>query len=163
ALRRSRLHRALHSWAGACVRGRTGNQVLMTGFVVMTEWSDLDALLTDASALMKQGIRLRDESPAAALDCFDRALALRRRLPIDELPVLRYDLAACWLNRAEALERLGEADAAALQSYDEALALLRSLPLDEDSRFVRRLAIAWQNRGRLIASHAPHEAIAAFL
>jgi len=71
--------------------------------------ADLDTILIEASRLMKQGIRLAGESPGEALDCFDRALALRRRLPIDQVPVLRYDLAACWLNRAEALSRLGSA------------------------------------------------------
>ncbi len=140
--------------------------------------SDLDAILIEASRLMKEGIRLRDESPSEALDRFDRALDLRRRLPIDEVPVLRYDLAACWLNRAEALLRVGsQATVAgdwgglALQAYDEALALLRTLPLDDDPRFARRLAIAWQNRGRLLgllASRAPGgrdtpKAIASFM
>ncbi len=140
--------------------------------------SDLDAILIEASRLMKEGIRLRDESSSEALDRFDRALDLRRRLPIDEVPVLRYDLAACWLNRAEALLRVGsQATVAgdwgglALQAYDEALALLRTLPLDDDPRFARRLAIAWQNRGRLLgllASRAPGgrdtpKAIASFM
>jgi tetratricopeptide (TPR) repeat protein len=120
---------------------------------------DVDAILVEASRLMKEGIRLRDEAqaPAEALDCFDRALELRRRLPIGEVPVLRYDLAACWLNRAEALVRLRLDDhrfVEALKAYDEALALLRTVPLDEDPRFARRLAIAWQNRGRLLTSRA---------
>ncbi len=139
---------------------------------------DLDEILIESSRLMKEGMRLRDEAPAEALDCFNRALDLRRRLPTDEVPVLRYDLAACWLNRAEALLRVGSQatvagdwGGAALQSYDEALALLRTLPLDDDPRFARRLAIAWQNRGRLLgllASRAPGgrdtpKAIASFM
>ena len=113
----------------------------------------LHALMTDASALMKRGLRcLGDDQVdgvAQALDCFDRALDLRRRLPLDEVPVFRYDLAACLLNRADALVRLGGGAriAAALQAFDEAIAWLRSLPLDEDARYPRRLAIAYQNRG----------------
>jgi len=136
--------------------------------------ADLDTLLVESSRLMKQGIQLVGEDPGAAIDCFDRALALRQRLPI-EVPVLRYDLSACWLNRAEALLAFrgdaGDDDArfdAALRSFDEALALLRTLPLDEDPRFVRRLVIASQNRGRLLAMRArgtaaTGEAIASFM
>lgn len=117
--------------------------------------STLDALLVEASTLMKAGLGLidegRPEAIAEALDCFDRALEIRRRLPTDEFPVLRYDLAACWLNRAEALVRLGSDDRldAALQAYDEAILLLRQVPLEDDPRYPRRLAIACQNRGLL--------------
>jgi tetratricopeptide (TPR) repeat protein len=143
----------------------------------MSDQGDLDAILVEASRLMKHGIDLRMEQPIEALACFDRALDLRRRLPIDQVPVLRYDLAACWLNRAEVLALLGTDDdspdaavraAEALQAYEEALALLRTLPLHEDPRFARRLAIAWQNRGRLLVVRAQHpsdigDAVAAFM
>jgi len=111
-----------------------------------------------ASAFMKEGIRLMDDARpgaiAAALQCFDRALELRRGLPIETSPFLRYGLAACWLNRADALMRLeaSEHTQSALRSYDEALALLRDLPLREDARFPRRLAIAHQNRGLALQS-----------
>jgi tetratricopeptide (TPR) repeat protein len=126
--------------------------------------STLDTLLLEASALMKEGLRLIDEARpeaiAEAVNCFDRALAIRGRLPIDEFPVLRYDLAACWLNRGEALVRLGgdERIIAALQAYDEAIGLLRAVPLEDDPRYARRLAIACQNRGLLL--HAQGEAYA---
>ena len=83
-----------------------------------------------------------------------------------------YGLAACWLNRAEALTRLGPAQhAQTLHAYDEALALLRSLPLADDVRFSKRLAIAHQNRALVLAAQNPpattdaiaslHEAVAA--
>jgi tetratricopeptide (TPR) repeat protein len=115
--------------------------------------TDVQEIDTQASVFMRQGIRLMDdarpEAIAAALQCFDRALQMRRRLPIEASPMLRYGLAACWLNRADALMRLEapEQTQLALCSYDEALALLRDLPLHEDVRFPRRLAIAHQNRG----------------
>src|SRR5262249_7257661 len=72
-----------------------------------------------------------------------------RALPIDDFPLLRYGLAACWLNRADALMRLDrtESRAAALQSIDEGIALLRTLPLADDLRFPTRLAMAYHNRG----------------
>jgi tetratricopeptide (TPR) repeat protein len=115
--------------------------------------AQIQAIDAQASVLMKQGIRLLGEEPPgpidAALECFDRALALRRQLPVATNPLLGYGLAACWLNRADALMRLGDAAqiAVALRAYDEAIALLRVLPLAIDPRFPRRLAIAHQNRG----------------
>jgi len=133
--------------------------------------SDVQAIDAKASALMKLGIRLMDTGDSGALsealDCFDRALEMRRRLPVDEIPLLRYGLAACWLNRADALVRLGDAEriTLAVYAYDEGIALARSLPLDEDPRFPRRLAIALQNRGLAVQARdgaASTEAIAAF-
>jgi hypothetical protein len=107
------------------------------------------------------------DSVTEALVCFDRALELRRRLPIDAVPVLRYGLAACWLNRADALVRLGDAAQipVALRAYDEGIALLRGLPLREDARFPRRLAMAYQNRGLALPAHGRPvgaEAVVAF-
>jgi hypothetical protein len=65
-------------------------------------------------------------------------------------------LAACWLNRAEALTRLGpEHHSLSLCAYDEALALLRPLPLGDEARFSKRLAIACQNRALVLAARNP--------
>jgi hypothetical protein len=63
-----------------------------------------------ASSFMKEGIRLlqSEHDAEAALLCFDRARELRSRLPTD-VPIHAYGLAACWLNRAEALTGLGHA------------------------------------------------------
>jgi tetratricopeptide (TPR) repeat protein len=121
--------------------------------------SEIEATDAQASVLMKQGIRLLQESeadPEAALQCFDRALDLRRRLP-DDVPIHAYGLAACWLNRADALMRLGGARSRvlAIEAFDEAIALLSPLPLSEDPRFVRRLVIAHQNRGLALCALAP--------
>jgi tetratricopeptide (TPR) repeat protein len=132
--------------------------------------SDVEAINAHASVLMKRGIRLLDAAEpnalSEALGCFDQALELRRGLPIDGLPILRYGLAACWLNRADALVRMGDAAqiAEAVHSFDEGIRVLHGLPLGADPRFPRRLALAYQNRGlALRAQGAPAaEAISAF-
>jgi tetratricopeptide (TPR) repeat protein len=132
--------------------------------------ADVQAIDAQASVLMKQGIRLlADADPEAvteALGCFDRALALRSRLPIDDVPVLRYGLAACWLNRADALMRLGDAAqiADALRAFEEGIAVLGGLPLGEDPRFSRRLAMAHHNRGLALQrqNRSVADAVAAF-
>lgn len=117
--------------------------------------SEFQAIDAQASVLMKRGIGLlaanRPDSAAQALVLFDSALELRRRLPVETVPLFAYGLAACWLNRAEVLMRLPSADGgnavAALHAYDEAIRLLRNLPFDENAKIPRRLAIAYQNRG----------------
>jgi len=121
--------------------------------------ADVQEIDAQASVFMNEGIRLMDDTRseviAAALQCFDCALELRCRLPIETSPMLRYSLAACWLNRADALMRLVEIHEhtqLALRSYGQALDLLRDLPLHEDARFARRLAIAHQNRGLALQS-----------
>jgi tetratricopeptide (TPR) repeat protein len=102
---------------------------------------------------MKRGIALLEETRTGAiveaLACFDRALALRSRLPVEAVPRFRFGLAACWLNRADALMRLHDPERipVALRAYDKAIALLKALPLGDDVRFPRRLAIAHQNQG----------------
>ena len=133
---------------------------------------DIKAIDAAASVLMKRGIRLvTDAAPSdaihEALGCFERALDMRSRLPVDRDPVLRYGLAACWLNRADALRRLGRPDqlATALHSYEQGIALLRDLPMADDPRFPRRLVIAYQNRGQILQTRGAASlsaAIAAF-
>jgi len=134
---------------------------------------ELQGIDAQASLFMKQGIRLlaAGESNATieALALFDRALDLRRRLPVETVPRFGYGLAACWLNRAEALMQLQDADvdraSLAIRAYDEAIRLLRKLPLHEDVRFPRRLAIAYQNRGLVLQARRSNlaEACATFL
>ncbi len=118
-----------------------------------------EATDAQASSFMKEGIRLMksgNDVDAAILQ-FDRALELRRRLPTEILEHA-YGLAACWLNRAEALTSLGPGyHLLVLDAYDEALALLRRLPLGTDARFSRRLAIALQNRALVLAAQNPPE------
>ena len=88
-------------------------------------------------------------------------------LPLDESPALRYGLAACWLNRADALMRLGGGAqvAEAVRSCDQAIVLLRTLPLTEDPGYPRRLALAHHNRGLFLQAHGgrhPGEVLSAF-
>jgi len=125
----------------------------MTLSVRILDPEEIKAVDAQASSLMKEGIRLTQSgNDVDALPHFDRALELRRRLPT-EVPIHAYGLAACWLNRAETLTRLGpDHHTMALCAYDEALTLLRPLPLGEDARFSRRLAIALQNRALLLAA-----------
>jgi hypothetical protein len=109
-----------------------------------------------ASFFMKEGIHLAQSgNDVEAILYFDCALELRRQLPTD-VPIHAYGLAACWLNRAEALTRLGpDHHALALFAYDEALALLRPLSLGDDARFSKRLAIALQNRALVLTAQDP--------
>jgi hypothetical protein len=96
-----------------------------------------------------------------ALEFFDRARRLRTRLPLHSVPDFRYSLAACWLNRAEALMMAEPPQVQpAIDAFDEAIALLADLPLDSDRRFRRRLAIAHQNRGLALAARSPASATA---
>jgi len=128
----------------------------MNSSVGILDAQEIKATDARASWFMQEGIRLMQSgNDVDALLYFDRALALRRRWPT-EVPMHAYGLAACWLNRAEALTRLGPAHhALALHAYDEALALLRPLPLGDDARFSKRLAIAHQNRALVLAAQNP--------
>src|SRR5512132_881279 len=102
---------------------------------------------------MKRGIAFleepRREAAIDALHCFDEALELRRRVPLDHSPFQVYLLAACLFNRADALVRMADVGpiAAALTSYDEGIAALRQIPLTENPLYPRRLALGLQNRG----------------
>lgn len=106
-----------------------------------------------ASGWMKRGIALLTENSAASLSAslpwFERAIELRRSLPLRENAWYRYVLAAGWMNRGDALTRLGSAQnlAEAVRSYDQALALLQTLELESNPLFRKRLALAWMNRG----------------
>ena len=102
---------------------------------------------------MHRGIDLLHQNSETALNeavrCFDEAIALRRTLPLAGDPRHRYGLAAGWMNRGDALARIGgkEPLAESIRSYEEALGLLRDLPLEQDPLYPRRLAIAWINCG----------------
>ncbi|MDZ4289738.1 MAG: hypothetical protein U0984_17360 [Prosthecobacter sp.] len=106
-----------------------------------------------ASVWMKRGISLllvADREPLTeALACFDRAIELRRQLPLEGNPWYRWALMAGWMNRADALTQLGsEAQIReALRCYDLAIANLQGLPVNEEPLFRWRLAVAWLNRG----------------
>src|SRR5689334_6467685 len=94
---------------------------------------EVDARNNDASELMKRGLALMEQDDpqavAEAVRCFDEALALRRALPYQEVPLLRFGLAACLLNRADALARLATGDTldTLLDAYDESIDIAREL------------------------------------
>lgn len=108
-----------------------------------------DSRNQEANVWTNRGIAQLVDEPAAAIESFDRAIELRRDLPLAENPVFRWGLAAACMNRADALARVKEGDwkAEAARSADEAIAQLAELPLDEIPAFRSRLAIAWMNRG----------------
>ena len=116
------------------------------------EREEVETKDAQASDLMHQGMALmadpRPEAASEALACFDQALAIRVSLPVETSSLLRFGVAACWLNRADALMRLSGAPqiAEAVRSCDEGIAVLRTLPLGDDVRFPRRLALAHHNR-----------------
>src|SRR6185436_5656229 len=83
----------------------------------------------------------------------ERALELRKQLPASN-PIYAFGLAACWLNRGDALSRKGDTESItdAIRSYDAGISALQTVPLDTDPRFPRRLAIGHQNRALLLLS-----------
>lgn len=121
-----------------------------------------------ANSRLLRGLALLEESTPASLReavrCFDDAIELRRELPFAENCWFRYGLIAGWMNRGDALTRLGSADelSEALRSYDEAFTHLHELPMCESPLFVKRLAIAWLNRGFTLMKRAtPGDVVAA--
>ena len=64
-----------------------------------------------ASIWMHRGLNLLSTNTPASLEeavrCFDEAIALRRTFPLAENSRHRYGLAAGWMNRGDALARLG--------------------------------------------------------
>jgi len=113
-----------------------------------------------ANARLLHGLTLLEENTPASLReavrYFDDAIELRRHLPLVENCWFRYGLIAGWMNRGDALTRLGSAGelGEALRSYDEAFTQLRELPMHESSLFIKRLAIAWMNRGCTLMKRA---------
>lgn len=81
----------------------------------------------------------------AALEDFDRAIALRRLAPLDGGN--RWGLAASLMNRGDVLQRLGGNDHEARTAYDEAVEHLEILGPAESPAVRQRLALAWSNRG----------------
>ena len=119
----------------------------------------------EASVWMKRGIALLTENTAEtlrqSLDCFDAAIKVRRTLPLAENSWYRYVLAAGWMNRGDALTRLGALDDA-VASHDEALAILQTLDPEENPLFRKRLALAWMNRGVTLQQQGSQAAVVSF-
>jgi tetratricopeptide (TPR) repeat protein len=84
----------------------------------------------------------------SALLAYDEAIALYRDLPREE-PEIRRQLGVAWMNRGNALQKLGNDRSglqAAVAAYDEAIALFRSLPCDTPLHR-NHLGAALLNRG----------------
>ena len=120
-----------------------------------------------ASVLMKKGIALLNSTSrqgwTESLVYFDEALAIRRALPPSADSWAAYVLAASWMNRGDALTKLGGGDnlREAVRSFDEALAVLATVSIDQNPLYGRRLAIAWINRGLALQEQGVPEALAA--
>lgn len=129
----------------------TAAQSRCGSLLIVTDPESIDRLIAESSALLRRGIELVNGRGDldAALACFDRATTLRRRLPVDAHPEFAYDLAACYLNRGEALLQFDAPDrAAAIDAFNAGVALLEPLPVHHEPRYLRRLAVALFNRGR---------------
>jgi tetratricopeptide (TPR) repeat protein len=101
---------------------------------------------------------------AAALACYDEAIAALRRLPNGDQEVRRL-LGVAWMNCGNALQRFaGDVSlASAVKSYDEAIALLRTLPVETVPELRNHLGAAWLNRGHaLITGGRTAEAVESF-
>lgn len=114
-----------------------------------------------ANQRTQQGISLLASADPAdvteALRCFNEAIHLRQALPLHQSPWYRWGLTAGWMNRAEALSRLGQ-PREALTAYDEALAHLQQLPLEMEPAFRWRHGLAWMNRALTLRTLADEAA-----
>lgn len=86
------------------------------------------------------------QSLQQAVTCFDRAIEFRQSVRPADNPWNRYGLMAAWMNRGDALHRLGGQTHAALAAYDQAFQLFHGLPLAEHPLFTRRFLVACLNR-----------------
>jgi tetratricopeptide (TPR) repeat protein len=93
------------------------------------------------------------EKLPGALEDFDRAVELRRSLPLEEDEQFRWAYAAALMHRGDALQRAGDRDEEARAAYDEAISHLRQLPYQENPAALQRLALACANRGLVAADH----------
>ena len=109
-----------------------------------------------AVAWMNRGheLLLRDDkgSLGGALDAYNEAIALFRRVSVVENPAWANSFGAALMNRGQLLHRLhGVTQAAlALAAFDEAAALLRGLPSDPNPWPRRNLTGTLVNRANLL-------------
>lgn len=124
-----------------------------------------DANNLKANIWTNHGIALltlnNEESLKQALGHFDRAIELRKALPLDQNPVFPWGLAAALMNRADVLSRLDAKTHAdeVVRSYDEAIKALSAMPPDSHPSLPSRIALAWMNRGLILESADPAEAL----
>jgi tetratricopeptide (TPR) repeat protein len=84
-----------------------------------------------------------------ALGHFEGAVELRERLAWRSDPESAWMLAAAWINRGDAMLRLGQPELLqeAVMSFDRVIEAMQYVPLERNPAFVERLALAWINRG----------------
>lgn len=137
-----------------------------TSFLCLGTASDFERRHALANEWTQHGIQALDsqgqEGLTNALSCFDEAIRLREHLPHDEQPMYRWGLTAGWMNRAEALNRLGR-HLESLASYGHALDHLQKLPLEQEPAFRWRLGLAWMNRALVLSEMGAAEEAAGSL
>ncbi len=91
-----------------------------------------------------------------AVECFDRAIALRRQLTDsnNDLQANHWGLSAAWLNRGDALQLQSDSGNGrdAIQSFENAIELLKGFDLTENPAFRTRMALAWMKKGAALAT-----------
>lgn len=96
-----------------------------------------------------------------AVTYFDRAIDLRKSLPLDQSPVFPWGLAAAWMNRADALSRIDRTEnlEEIIRSFDQAIEVLTGMQPDAHPSQPSRIAVAWMNRGLALETSDPTEAL----
>ncbi|MDF1740003.1 MAG: tetratricopeptide repeat protein [Verrucomicrobiales bacterium] len=96
------------------------------------------------SALSENSKEARERS----IGHFDKAISIRENTPEPTLSD-QWGLSASWLNRGDALSRLGGEENLnlSLEATGKAAEILESFNLDENPAFRTRMALAWMNRG----------------
>jgi len=93
------------------------------------------------------------EEWSSALKSFDKAIELRGKIgsPRNEV---RWGQSAAWINRGEALEKMGgeENIREAVVANQQAAECLANFDLDQVPAFRSRMALTWMNRGELLAT-----------
>lgn len=96
------------------------------------------------------------EDWSLAVEHFDQCIEILQT-PLEPDLATRWSLSAAWINRGDALSRLGAPDdlEESFRSNQRAIAVLEEFPIEENPAFRIRLALAWMNCGeiRVLQSH----------
>lgn len=95
-----------------------------------------------------------EESLKSAMGDFDRAIVIRKSLPLEDDEAFRWGLGNSLINRGDLLHRIGDRNEEARNAYDEAIEQLKQLPVQENPAALQRLALATANRGLVADDHA---------
>ncbi|MGV3660249.1 MAG: hypothetical protein ACO1TE_08685 [Prosthecobacter sp.] len=119
-----------------------------------------------ANGISQRGIALLSADDTSllpeALHCFEKAIVLRRDLPLEENLWFRWGLSAGWMNRGDVLTRMRDPDLLpeAVRSYDEAIRHLEKMPVVEEPNVPGRHALAWMNRAITLRAQRTPESLA---